>query len=84
MTAKTISSRHAKPTTAVLVNRIDRKLNVMEVHLKRTMKTLADEFTRILRQNDTLRGENETLKEIIRVRQRLRIADINAPFRRSF
>lgn len=81
---KTQSSRHANPSTAILLARVDRKLNRMERHQKRTMKTLADEFTRILRQNDTLRGENETLKEIIRVRQRLRIADIDAPFRRSF
>ncbi len=61
-------SRHAKPSTAILVARIDRKLNAMDVSLKRTMKTLADDFTRVLRQNDTLRGENETLKRMLSTR----------------
>lgn len=78
MNAKSLSKRHAKPTTATLITRVDRKLNAMDGNLKRTMKTLADDFTRVLRQNDTLRGENETLREMIRRREPRSIAEANA------
>ncbi|MDP9090162.1 MAG: hypothetical protein M3O26_15630 [Pseudomonadota bacterium] len=72
------SSRHAKPSAYILATRADRKLNAMTELLKRTMKTLADDFTRVLRQNDTLRGENETLKEMLRTRTAREVAAANA------
>lgn len=74
---KTKSSRHANPSAAILLARIDRKCNAMDKNLKRTMKTLADDFTRILRQNDTLRGKVETLEGMLRAREakQLREAD---------
>jgi hypothetical protein len=57
-------------TMAQKVDRIYRRQIEMDRNLKTTMKTLADSFTRILRQNDTLRGENETLRGIIAANDR--------------
>jgi hypothetical protein len=62
------TKRHARPTDSVILNRIYRRQIRMDAKLTRTMRTLAEDFTRVIRQNDTLRGENETLKEMVRVR----------------
>jgi hypothetical protein len=64
------TKRHAKPTRAMSVERLYRAQLRMDAKLTQHMKTLADEFTRVLRQNDTLRGEVDTLKGIIEARER--------------
>jgi hypothetical protein len=58
-----------KATDSQKLDRVYRRQVAMDRKLERTMKTLADDFTRVLRQNDTLRGENDTLKAIIDARE---------------
>ena len=45
------------------IDRTYRRVLEIDRNMKRTMKTLADDFTRVIRQNDTLRAENAALKE---------------------
>lgn len=70
------NSRHADPSMEVLAPRMDRKLNALADLVIGTMKPLADEFTRVLRQNDTLRGQNETLQEMLKARDLKRLPHV--------
>jgi hypothetical protein len=62
--------RYKDTPTNVWLERLYRRQLRMDVKLTRTMKTLADDFTRILRQNDTLRGEIDTLKGVLAARDK--------------
>ena len=66
---RSADKRHAKPSDSVLLARLYRRQIRMDAKLTRTMRTLAEDFTRVIRQNDTLRGENETLKAILQAKE---------------